>query len=75
MMVTGSNNEVAALVGVGTHSQQSNLALHTGRTQTPLLCCPVVPLPYVRLKLKKIAQDNYTIKALFTVLIITHNIS
>ena len=75
MMVTGSNIEAAALVVVGSCSQRSNWLSHTGRTQTPPFCCPVVPLPYVQLKTEKIAQDNYTIQALFTVLVITHNIS
>ena len=60
-------------VSAPTPSGPSRLS-HTGRTQTPLFCCPVVPLPYVQLKLKKIARDNYTIKALFTVVIITQNI-
>ena len=73
-MVTGSNIEAAALVVVGSCSQRSNWLSHTGRTQTPPFCCPVVPLPYVWLKTEKMARDNYTIQSLLTVLTITYNI-
>ena len=34
MMVKGSYNEAAELVGVGSRSQRSNSLSHTGRTQT-----------------------------------------
>ena len=75
MMVTGSNNEAAALVGVGSHSQRSFQALpHWTDSNTPVLLSSS-STPICSVKTKKIAQDNYTIKALFTVIIITHNIS
>ena len=75
MMVTGSNNEAAALVGVGSHSQRSFQALpHWTDSNTPVLLSSS-STPICAVKTKKIAQDNYTIKALFTVIIITHNIS
>ena len=75
MVVTDSNNEASTLVGSAPAPSGPTRLSHTGRTQTPPFCCPVVPLPYVQLKTEKIAQDNYTIQALFTVLVITHNIS
>ena len=34
MMVTGSYDEAAKLVGVGSHTQQSNSLSHTGQTHT-----------------------------------------
>ena len=72
MMVTGSNNEAATLLGIGTCSQRSNQALpHWTDSNTPvLLSSSYTPVCAVKTK-----KDNYTTKALFTVLIITHNIS
>ena len=75
MMVTSSNNEAAELVGVGSHSQRSNSLSQTGQTQYTPFYCPLAPLPYVQLKTEKMAQDNYTIQALLTVLTNTHNVS
>ena len=37
MMVTGSYDEAAKLVGVGSHTQRSNSLSHTGQTQHPVL--------------------------------------
>ena len=74
-MVTGSNVEAAKLVGVGSCFQWSNQALpHQTDSNTPVLLSSS-STPICAVKTKKIAQDNYTIKALFTVIIITHNIS
>ena len=73
-MVTGSNNEAAKLVGVGSHSQWSNSLSHTGQTQTPILLSGSTA-PVYAVKNWKIARDNYTIQATITVLTITHNIS
>ena len=75
MVVTGSNNEASTLVGSAPAPSGPTRLSHTGRTQTPPFCFPVVPLPYVRLKTEKMERDNYTIQALLTVIIFTHNIS
>ena len=74
MVVTDSNNEASTLVGSAPAPSGPTRLSHTGRTQTPPFCCPVVPLPYVRLKTEKMARDNYTIQSLLTVLTITYNI-
>ena len=55
MMVTGSNNEAAALVGVSSRSQRSIQALPHWTDSNTLFFCPVVPLPYVQLKTEKMA--------------------
>ena len=63
-MVIGSYNEAAELVGVGSHSQQSNLLSHTGRTQTPRSVVRSLHSHMRAVKNWITALDNYTIQAL-----------
>ena len=74
-MVTGSYDEAAKLVGVGSHTQRSNSLSHTGQTQHPVLLSGSSTPVLRAVKNWKTALDNYTIQALITVLTITHNIS